>query len=261
MGREEAKAPELSHAMLDRLVCGICSGPSIWHAGELHDALQRLLESEASQIDEGLQSGASQEDAGVFTLAKLLVDVPRGIRKVLLRMDRMQGMEGCLETYGRTMVDLLASRSLEPRSAWQQTVKFAKMLADEECTSRARTSSTTICPGIPPCSSSAQAAWTGSAPLPCGARERSASSPRVCPSCARLRHLPVRDSARQSPEAGDPARLSGLFQGCFRGEGGSERQRRSRRDRCGPRRQTRAGVPRTAEGSPLLLPGGFISQG
>ncbi|MBQ2475910.1 MAG: hypothetical protein II515_01385, partial [Desulfovibrio sp.] len=115
MGREEAKAPELSHATLDRLVCGICSGPSIWHAGELHDALQRLLETEASQIDEGLQSGASQEDAGVFTLAKLLVDVPRGIRKVLLRMDRMQGMEGCLEKYGRTMVDLLASRSLEPR--------------------------------------------------------------------------------------------------------------------------------------------------
>ena len=136
IGREEAKAPELSHATLERFVNGICSGPSIWHAGgnagELHDALQRLLESEASQIDEGLQSGASQEDAGVFTLAKLLVDVPRGLRKVLLRMDRMQGMEGCLENYGRTMVDLLASRSLEPRSAWLQTVKFAKMLADEE---------------------------------------------------------------------------------------------------------------------------------
>ncbi|MBO4296725.1 MAG: SWF/SNF helicase family protein, partial [Desulfovibrio sp.] len=136
MGREEAKAPELSLETLERLVCGICSGPSIWHAGgnagELHDALQRLLESEASQIDEGLQSGASQEDAGAFTLAKLLVDVPRGLRKVLLRMDRMQGMEGCLENYGKTMVDLLASRSLEPRSAWQQTVKFAKMLADEE---------------------------------------------------------------------------------------------------------------------------------
>ncbi|MBR4745928.1 MAG: DEAD/DEAH box helicase family protein, partial [Desulfovibrio sp.] len=136
MGREEAKAPELSLETLKRLVCGICSGPSIWHAGgnagELHDALQRLLESEASQIDEGLQSGASQEDAGAFTLAKLLVDVPRGLRKVLLRMDRMQGMEGCLENYGKTMVDLLVSRSLEPRSAWQQTVKFAKMLADEE---------------------------------------------------------------------------------------------------------------------------------
>jgi len=134
--REQAKAPALEMTRLDRLVQSLCAGPSIWHAGDndrdLHRAVQRLLDSEAVQLEEGILPGTEQDDASAFTLAKLLVDVPRGLRKVLLRMDRMQGMEGCRGGYGQAMVAFLKSRSGDPRSAWQQTVKFAGMLADEE---------------------------------------------------------------------------------------------------------------------------------
>ena len=119
----------------------LCSGPNIWHAGNdaqtLHQAVQKLLDSEVRHLEEGVADGRGGAGGDARALAELLVGVPRGLRKVLLSLDAVQGMDAWRREHdssgnAQTMVDFIKKQGGKSRSAWERTVKFVGMLAGAE---------------------------------------------------------------------------------------------------------------------------------
>lgn len=127
----------------EKMATSILAGHNLWYTGgnsaALHERLWSLIDNEASA-----QPG---EGVSVHTLIPLLLALPQGLRRILLRLDVLQklpkrGQEqrrsaGLIAT---TWLKRLFSRDTEARRAWDDTVTFVENLLQAEGTLLGKTS-------------------------------------------------------------------------------------------------------------------------
>lgn len=110
----------------------ITNGPTIWHplndSGALHESLWRLIEDECAQF----QNSVVSDDLSAF--AHLLLDVGQGLRKILLRLDTLAGIDSARsKRLGVAAAEFIARSTDHPlRSPWYRLQSFLDVLCDAQ---------------------------------------------------------------------------------------------------------------------------------
>jgi superfamily II DNA or RNA helicase len=118
------------------IISEILFGSSIWYARPdsalLHKDLWDLIDSEIAQLSQ------SDLDNDLQIVASTLLDLGQGLRKVLLRLDRLQALERIRnESLSQSVIRLLSvDPGQEHQSSWQRTHDFVRTLVEAEGTIR-----------------------------------------------------------------------------------------------------------------------------
>jgi len=132
---------DLTPAELQKLIKTILTGRNIWHpfdpATDMHKHILSLLRSEAQQL-----TGADDaHKAAPSVLAKLLLDIPQGLRSVLLRLDRLSGIKPGDSDLGTVIVEHLRKSVSATISPWDDTEEFVRLLGEAKGSIRQGTQS------------------------------------------------------------------------------------------------------------------------
>ena len=111
----------------------ILHGENIWYVaeklGDLHTAIWEILSSELENLEKDVSNDSRNE-----ILAQLLLDLPQGLRRVLLRLDRLRDL---LSDHDGTdpaaaILNGLRRHAGDRQGGWQRTAEFLALLADSE---------------------------------------------------------------------------------------------------------------------------------
>lgn len=127
---EQGPVQETSAANWEKMAKAVLLGQNLWHTGksphEMHSCLWQLLETE-------LQGAAG----GIAALIRVLPQLPRGLRRILLRLDVLKKLPR-REREKRAPAGLVATSWLKrlfargDSTAWDRTVQFVKTLQNTE---------------------------------------------------------------------------------------------------------------------------------
>jgi superfamily II DNA or RNA helicase len=121
-------------AEIKGIIKNILTGGSIWHpfdaAKDMHSRILSLLDSEAQQLTGGVD--AQNLPPSPSALAELLLQIPQGLRSVLLRLDTLSGINPNASDLGEIMLECLRKSISEATSAWQDTEEFVRLLCEAQ---------------------------------------------------------------------------------------------------------------------------------